>query len=80
MERTELMDCLQKIFREVFDNNDIILTDSTCAEDIEEWDSLGHVQLIKALEESFNIKLTAREMRSWENVGEMVDALLTKIK
>lgn len=80
MERTELMDCLQKIFREVFDNNDIILTDSTCAEDIEEWDSLGHVQLIKALEESFSIKLTAREMRSWENVGEMVDALLTKTK
>lgn len=80
MERTELMNCLQKIFCEVFDNNDIILTDSTCAEDIEEWDSLGHVQLIKALEKSFNIKLTAREMRSWENVGEMADALLTKIK
>lgn len=79
MERTELMDRLQEIFCEVFDNDNIKLTDSTCAEDIEEWDSLGHVQLIKALEETFGIKLTAREMRSWEDVGEMADALLAKI-
>lgn len=79
MEREELKNKIQEIFRDVFDNDKIILTDSTCADDIEEWDSLGHIQLIKAIEKELGIKLTAQEIRSWEDVGEMLDNLIQKV-
>ncbi len=78
MEREELKNKIQKIFRDVFDNDEIVLTDSTCSDDIEEWDSLGHIQLIKAIEKELGVKLTAQEIRSWEDVGEMLDNLLKK--
>lgn len=79
MEREELKKRMQEIFRDVFDNDNIILTDSTSSDDIEEWDSLGHIQLIKTIEKKLNVKLTAKEIRSWEDVGEMLDCLLNKI-
>lgn len=80
MTKQELMKRLQNIFCDVFDNKDIELTESTCAEDIEEWDSLGHIQLIKELQAQFNITLTAQEMRTWEDVGEMAEAILSKLR
>ena len=49
------------------------------AEDIEEWDSLSHIQLTKDIEKQFGIKLTAREIMSWDNVGEMVEAIQCKL-
>jgi len=79
MENKEILAKLQDIFRDVFDNEDIVLNDSTCAEDIDEWDSLGHVQLVKKIQSEFNITITAREMRSWDDVGEMVNALNKKL-
>ena len=79
MNKNEIIEKLQDIFCDVFDNEDIKLTEATCAEDIEEWDSIGHVQLIKELQTQFNIVFTAQEMRSWDDIGEMADAILSKI-
>lgn len=79
MNKNEIIEKLQDIFCDVFDNEDIKLTEATCAEDIEEWDSIGHVQLIKELQARFNIVFTAQEMRSWDDIGEMADAILSKI-
>lgn len=79
MDREELKDKIQEIFREVFDNDELTITDSTSSDDIDEWDSLGHIQLIKAIEKELKIKLTAQEIRSWEDVGEMIDSLIGKI-
>ena len=73
------MDKLQKIFCDVFDNEEIEINEDTVAEDIEEWDSLAHIQLTKELEKEFNIKLTAREIISWDNIGEMVDSIKCKL-
>lgn len=55
MERKEVFEILNKIFREVFDNADIELTDTTSAHDIEEWDSLAHVQLMAANTEGYGL-------------------------
>lgn len=79
MSKNEILAKLQNIFCDVFDNDDIELTIDTVAEDIEEWDSLAHVQLIKEIEAVFGIKLTSKEILNWDNVGEMIDSIHAKI-
>lgn len=79
MEKKELMDKLTEIFREVMDNDDIVLTDETTSEDIEEWDSLSHIELIDVIGKELGVKITSMEFRGWENVGEMVESLLQKL-
>ena len=78
MERNEVLDRVQEIFRDVLDNEDIVLSDETTADDIEEWDSLSHIQLIVAVEKAFHVKFTSKEILSWKNIGEMVDCILAK--
>ena len=80
MERKEIFEKLTDIFRDVMDNDEIILDENTTAEDIEEWDSLSHVQLIEKIESVFGVRFSAKEMQSWEDVGEFVDAIITKIR
>jgi Acyl carrier protein len=69
---------LQEIFRDVLNNDEIVLITNTTSSDIEEWDSLNHIQLIFAIEKKYNIKFTAKEMLGWNNVGEMVSCILQK--
>ena len=78
MEKTQILTEVQNIFRDILDNDDIILTPETVADDIEEWDSLSHIQLIVAIEKHFKIKFTSKEILAWKNVGEMVDCLAAK--
>lgn len=79
MEKKEILAKLQDIFCDVFENDDIEITVDTVAEDIDEWDSLAHIQLVNELEKEFKIKLSAKEILSWDNVGEMIDAIAQKI-
>jgi len=78
MERNQILAEVQDIFRDVLDNEEIELTNETVADDIDEWDSLSHIQLIVAIEKHFKVKFTSKEILSWKNVGEMVDALAAK--
>lgn len=75
MERKEIFEKLTEIFRDVMDNDEIVLEENTTAEDIEEWDSLAHVQLIERIESVFGLKFSAKEMMSWDDVGEFVDSI-----
>ena len=79
MEKKEVLLKLQEIFREVFDNEEIIISHETVAEDIDEWDSLAHIQLIKEIEKQLSIKISSQELFSWDNVGEMVDSIYSKL-
>ena len=81
MNREEIFSKLNEIFTDVLDLEDEVeLTDETSANDIEEWDSLSHIQLIVAIEESFGIKFTSLEIMKWRNVGEMVNSMEEKLK
>lgn len=80
MEKTDIYSKLNDIFIDVLDLDEVNLTDATSANDIEEWDSLSHIQLIVAVEKTFGIKFTSLEIMKWKNVGEMVDSILEKIK
>ena len=78
MERSEIYDKLNEIFRDILDNDEIELQDETTANDIEEWTSLTHIQLIVEIEKAFNLRFTSDEILEWKNVGEMVDSILAR--
>lgn len=78
MERKEIIEKLTVIFRDVMDNEEIELEENTTAEDIEEWDSLAHVQLIERIEGVFGVRFSAKEMTSWDELGELVDSIIEK--
>lgn len=79
MEKAEILKSVQDIFRDVLDNEEIELTEETTANDIEEWDSLSHIQLIVAIEKEFRIKFTSKEILSWSNVGEMAGCIAQRL-
>lgn len=76
MNREEVYDRLSSIFREVFDDENIEVNDTTTADDIEEWDSFEHINLIVAIEEEFGFKIPMGKTVTMKNVGEMVDLIL----
>ena len=73
MKKKEILEILTYVFKEVFDDETLILTLETTAYDIEEWDSLNQIKLIVESERAFNIRLKSRDINILENVGEMVD-------
>lgn len=79
MERSEILTKVQEIFREELEHDDLVLTDETTADDVEEWDSLSHVQLVAAMEEAFGIEFKSREILSWENIGDLIDSIEKKV-
>lgn len=78
MERNEVLSRVQDIFRDVLDDEELVLTDATTADDVDEWDSLSHIQLIVAVEKAFKVKFTSKEILSWKNIGELVDSIMTR--
>ncbi len=76
MTREEAYERLHKVFRDVFDDESIVLTDKTTAEDIEDWDSFEHINLVVAVEEEFAFKIPMGKVITMKNVGEMVDIIL----
>ncbi len=80
MERKEILSKVEDIFRDILDDEDIVLTDETIADDIDEWDSLTHVQLVVAIEKALGIKFKSKEILSWNNVGEMIDTISSKLE
>lgn len=79
MDKNEILARVQEIFRDILDEDSILLTSETTANDVDEWDSLSHIQLIVAIEKNFKIKFSSREILSWKNVGEMVDNINAKL-
>ncbi len=79
MEQHELMEQIQAIFRENFDDDSLVITRQTTAEDIEDWDSLEQINLLTAMEKQFGVKFTLDDVRDLENVGDMAD-LIVRLK
>lgn len=76
MNREEVFKRLTSVFRDVFDDEEITLNEETTAEDIEDWDSFEHINLVVAVEEEFSFKIPMGKVVTMKNVGEMVDIIL----
>ncbi len=79
MERTEVTDKLTTIFRTTFSNDSLILKDEMTANDVDRWDSLSHMILIAEIEKTFSIKFKLKDLNRMQNVGAMIDIIITKL-
>ena len=80
MDAKEIYERLNKVFRDVFDDDDITVKAETTANDIEDWDSLEHITLMSAVQKEFKVKFTMGEIASMMNVGEMVQIIEQRAK
>jgi len=78
MEKNDALKLVNDVFKDVLDEDDIVLTFETTANDVEGWDSLTHIQLVVAIEKQFKMRFTSKEIQSWKDVGEMIDCILSK--
>lgn len=80
MKRADILDKLNEIFIDVKElDSDFKLSEDMTADDIEEWDSLSHIQLMVAIEKEFGIKFTAKEVLDWEDVHDCIDSIEAKL-
>lgn len=79
MEKTEIVTKLTPVFRKVFANNSLELTDELSALDVENWDSLSHMLLIAEVENNFAIKFRLKDLNKMANVGDMIAIISSKL-
>ena len=79
MDRDEVYETLNEVFRDVFDDPSITVDVSTTSDDVDGWDSLEHINLIAAIEQEFGVKFNMGQVVSMKNVGEMVDIIMSQL-
>ena len=79
MELQQIYEMLDEVFQDVFDDDSIHVTPETTADDIEDWDSLEHINLVVAVENKFHVKFKMSEVVGFRNVGDMVNVLAERI-
>lgn len=78
MQRDEILKQLNYIFVDILDNGAIVIYESTTANDVEEWDSLTHIQIVVSIEKHFKIRFTSKEIQSWNDIGELINCIVSK--
>jgi acyl carrier protein len=79
MERTDILQRLDELFEDTLGNGPTHLREDTTAREVEDWDSLNHVQLVYAIEQDFHIEFNAIEVQTWKNVGQMITSIRQKL-
>ncbi len=79
MDSGALLEQVQEIFRDVLDQPDLVLTRGSNANNVEDWDSLAHINLVTGIEKHFKIKFALGELQELKDVGDMIDLIQTKL-
>jgi len=79
MDNKELLIRLKEIFRKVFGDDSLVITEEMTANDIHQWNSLSHMILISEIESSLEIKFKLKELNKMHNVGDMINIILAKL-
>ncbi|MCI7025356.1 MAG: acyl carrier protein [Succinatimonas sp.] len=80
MTREEVFTKLTEVFRDVFDNDNIVLKEDTVSSDIQDWDSLEFINIVVAVMETFKIKFSIEDLKKLDNVGQLVTLILERVK
>lgn len=80
MTREEVFTKLTDVFRDVFDNDNIVLKEDTVSSDIQDWDSLEFINIVVAVMETFKIKFSIEDLKKLDNVGQLVTLILERVK
>ena len=80
MKKEEIMEKLCEIFTDVFGDENLEISEETSAEDIEEWDSLTNISILAAVQDEFSVTFEIDEIVAMKNVGEMIQAIMEKLK
>ena len=70
-----MLDQLQSVFRDVFEDDELTINRQTSADSVEGWDSLMHVSLMINVERVFGVKFSTTQVASLKNVGELMDLI-----
>jgi acyl carrier protein len=79
MEPSIVYEKLTPIFRDLFDDENIVLTPATTADDIDDWDSLNHIRLVLGIQKAFGVKFSANEVGKLKDVGHLVELIRKKL-
>lgn len=79
MSREEVLNKVNEIFIDAFDRENIVIDFDTTASDVEGWDSLMQMNLIEMIEDEFNMRFDMDEVVGMENVGAMIDIIMSRI-
>jgi len=79
MGKDQILDTITIIFKEVLDDESVVLNFDTTANDVEGWDSLTHIQLVVAIERYYKIRFTSKEIQGWNNIGNLIDCIQLKV-
>lgn len=80
MKMEEVMETLNVIFREIFDDDTLVIDEHTTADDIEDWDSLEQINLVLACQERFGLTFDISEVKQLKNVGDMAAMIERKLR
>ena len=75
----DLLPEIQDIFRDIFDEESLVITRESNASNVADWDSLAHVNLVTAIEKKYKIKFALAELQELKNVGDMNDLIEKKL-
>ena len=80
MERSEVFNKFSEICKDVFEDEELVITEKTTAADVKGWESLTHLALVNELMLEFGVKLTLDEINKSKNIGELMDAVIRHIR
>jgi acyl carrier protein len=80
MNGNDILAHVTKVIHDVLDDESIAISLTTTAKDVPEWDSLAHVQLVRAVEKHFKIRFTTQEINDFTNVGDMCRAIEKRLQ
>ena len=80
MERSEIFEKVCEICRDVFDDEELEITEATSASDIDGWDSLTHLSIIDEIEQTYEIAFTLDEANGSKNIGELINAIMRHLE
>ena len=78
MENNEIVSRLTPIFRDVFDDDALVVSEGMTAADVPTWDSLSNINMIIAVEKKFGVKFSIKDVRNLKNVGELLELIKRK--